>query len=121
MPNLPLTAVTAAILLIAGCAAKMPDTIATAANAAPYKCTAGPTPQLRSHMPPDSFKPDGQLNWPKDGGFDPPKLMVVVQPGQLLDRFGDTCGTSSAPRARPITAAPCPMSATAMPIRFTGC
>jgi hypothetical protein len=101
MSNLRVTAITVSILLVGGCAAKTPNASSAVASAAPYKCTAGPTPQLRSHMPPDSFKPDGQLNWPKDGGFDPPKLKVVVQPGELLDRFGDTCGTFFSPEGAP--------------------
>jgi hypothetical protein len=91
--------IAAAILLVSGCAAKTPDASTTVASSGPYKCTAGPAPKLRTNLPPDSFKPDGQLNWPKDGGFDPPKLKVVVQPGELLDRFGDTCGTFLSPES----------------------
>jgi hypothetical protein len=94
-------AIATAIVLLSGCAAKAPDSSTAVAGSGPYKCTAGPTPKLRTDLPPDSFKPDSQLNWPKDGGFDPPKLKVVVQPGELLDRFGDTCGTFLSPEGAP--------------------
>ncbi len=98
MPNLRLAAISLALLLIAGCAAKTPDATATVASASPYQCKhTGSPPKLRSDLPPSAYKADGQLNWPKDDGFDPPKLKVTVQPGELLDRFGDTCGSFLSP------------------------
>jgi len=107
--NFPrLTTLSLAILLIAGCAAKAPDTStpntlapntpATVASASPYQCKhTGSPPKLRTDLAPASYKADGQLNWPKDDGFDAPKLKVVVQPGELVDRFGDTCGSFLSP------------------------
>lgn len=98
MPNLRLTAVIVAILLTTGCAAKMPDVSPTVASAAPYQCKhEGSPPKLRTDLPSSSYTADGQLNWPKDDGFDPPKLKIVVQPGDLVDRFGDTCGSFLSP------------------------
>jgi hypothetical protein len=98
MPNLRLTVVSLAILLIAGCVAKAPDTPPTVASAAPYICKhEGSPPKLRTDLPPSAYTQDGQINWPKDNGFDPPKLKVVVQPGELVDRFGDACGTFLSP------------------------
>ena len=96
MPIPRLTAVSLAILLIAGCAAKTPD--AATAAAGPYVCRhTGSPPTLRTDLPPGSYTPDHQLNWPQDDGFDPPKLKVTVQPGELVDRFGDTCGSFLSP------------------------
>jgi hypothetical protein len=98
MPIPRLTVVSLAILVIAGCAAKAPDTPATVASSGPYVCKhEGTPPKLRSDLPASSYAADHQINWPKDNGFDPPKLKVTVQPGELVDRFGDTCGTFLSP------------------------
>jgi len=96
MPIPRFTAISLAILMIAGCAPKAPD---TPAGAGPYVCKhEGAPPKLRSDLPLSAFAANRQINWPKDNGFDPPKLKVIVQPGELLDRFGDTCGTFLSPR-----------------------
>lgn len=98
MPNLRLIAISFTLLLIAGCAAKTPDAPTTVAGAGPYVCKhTGSPPKLRSDLPASAFTADRQLNWPKDDGFDPPKLKVTVQPGELVDRFGDTCGSFLSP------------------------
>jgi hypothetical protein len=98
MPFPRLTALSLAILLIAGCAAKGPAAPTPVADAGPYQCKhTGAPPKLRSDLPPSSYTADHQLNWPKDDGFDPPKLKVTIQPGELVDRFGDTCGSFLSP------------------------
>jgi hypothetical protein len=98
MPFPRLTALSLAILLIAGCAAKGPGAPMTAAGAGAYQCRhTGSPPKLRTDLPPSSYTADHQLNWPKDDGFDPPKLKVTILPGELVDRFGDTCGSFLSP------------------------
>jgi hypothetical protein len=102
MPNLRLTSVTVAILLISGCAAKTPDTsFAAAATPKPDNCPTLPTPKLRTDLPPGSLDACGNPNWPPNNGFEPPKLNVIVPAGELLDRFGDTRGVYLSPRGAP--------------------
>ena len=98
MPNLRLAALSVAVLLIAGCAEKSPGAPAAVVTAGPYVCKhEGSPPKLRNDLPASSYTADHQINWPKDNGFDPPQLKVVIQPGELVDRFGDTCGTFLSP------------------------
>jgi hypothetical protein len=53
---------------------------------------SGPEPVVRPDQPPP-------IVWPADSGFAPPgELPVTVQPGALLDRFGDNAGKFFSPK-----------------------
>ncbi|MGH7154937.1 MAG: TNT domain-containing protein [Acetobacteraceae bacterium] len=76
--------------LLAACAAVPPQTAS---------CThSGPAPVVRSDLPPAFEILPGHLVWPAEDGFAPGTLPVTVQPGALLDRFGDNAGTFFSPK-----------------------
>ena len=77
-------------LMLAACAAVPPQTASCAHNGSP--------PVLRADLPAGSETSPGHVAWPPNDGFAPATLPVVVQPGALLDRFGDGAGTFFSPK-----------------------
>ena len=76
--------------------------IVAACSAVPQQtalCThSGPQPVLRANLPAKFETSPGHLAWPPHDGFAPVTLPVVIQPGALLDRFGDNGGTFFSPK-----------------------
>ena len=77
-------------LVVAACAAVPPQTAS---------CThSGPPPVLRPDLPAAFESLPGRIVWPPNDGFAPGTLPVAVQPGALLDRFGDNAGRFFSPK-----------------------
>ena len=80
-------------LMLAACAGAPLGATKTAS------CTHdGPPPVLRASLPAGAETPAGDIKWPANGGFAPATLSVVLQPGALIDRFGDGAGTFFSPK-----------------------
>ncbi len=80
-------------LILAACAAMPPAAMTTAS------CThSGAPPVLRADLTAAFERPSGQVVWPPNNGFAPATLPVTIQPGALLDRFGDRAGTFFSPK-----------------------
>jgi hypothetical protein len=78
-------------LMLAACAVPPPATTTA--------CTHdGPPPVLRTNLP-VAFEPSpGHVVWPPNDGFAPATLPVIIQPGAVVDRFGDGAGTFFSPK-----------------------
>lgn len=77
-------------LIVAACSAVQPLTAS---------CThSGLRPLLRTDLPAEFETSPGHLAWPPHDGFAPATLPVTIQPGALLDRFGDNGGTFFSPK-----------------------
>jgi Tuberculosis necrotizing toxin len=62
-------------------------------------CThSGPPPVVRADLPAAFETSPGHIVWPPNDGFEPATLQVVIQPGALLDRFGDNAGRFFSPK-----------------------
>jgi hypothetical protein len=82
-----------ALLILAACAA-VPPAATTMAS-----CTHdGASPVLRANLPVAFETSPGHIVWPPNDGFAPATLPVIIQPGALLDRFGDGAGTFFSPK-----------------------
>jgi hypothetical protein len=57
----------------------------------------GPAPVLRADLPPTFKTSSGHVWWPPNDGFAPATLPVIIQPGALLDRYGDRAGNFFSP------------------------
>src|SRR5436853_7159835 len=58
----------------------------------------GLPPVLRTNLP-VAFQPSpGHIVWPGNDGFAPATLPVIIQPGAVVDRFGDGAGTFFSPK-----------------------
>jgi Tuberculosis necrotizing toxin len=80
-------------LILAACAVAPPPATITAS------CTHnGPPPVLRADLPAAFETSPGHIVWPPNDGFAPATLPVTIQPGALLDRFGDSAGTFFSPK-----------------------
>src|SRR5262245_29799248 len=80
-------------LVLAACTVGPPAATTTAS------CTHdGPAPVLRADLPAAFKTSPGHVLWPTDDGFSPATLQVVIQPGALIDRYGDRAGTFFSPR-----------------------
>ena len=77
-------------LILTACAAVPPQTASCSHN--------GQAPVLRPDLPPALESSPGHIVWPADEGFAPGTLPVIVQPGALLDRFGDNAGRFFSPK-----------------------
>jgi hypothetical protein len=77
-------------LMLAACTAVPPQTASCAHN--------GPPPVLRADLPAEFESSPGNIVWPQNDGFTPATLPVVIQPGALLDRFGDNAGRFFSPK-----------------------
>lgn len=80
-------------LMLAACSVGLPGATTT------VSCThSGAPPVLRANLP-TAFEPaPGHIVWPPHDGFAPATLAVIIQPGALLDRFGDGAGTFFSPQ-----------------------
>lgn len=77
-------------LIVAACSTVPPQTAS---------CThSGPPPVLRANLPAKFELSPGHLVWPRHDGFAPATLSVIIQPGALIDRFGDNGGTFFSPK-----------------------
>lgn len=81
-----------ALLLVSGCANPSPTSTAVSC---PH---TGAPPVLRVDLSASFLSSPGHVIWPKDEGFAPGILSAVIQPGQLLDRYGDTAGKFFSPK-----------------------
>jgi Tuberculosis necrotizing toxin len=71
----------------------------TAATTQTALCTHnGPPPVVRPDLPTFFETSPGRIVWPPNDGFEPATLRVVIQPGALLDRFGDNAGSFFSPK-----------------------
>lgn len=62
-------------------------------------CThTGLPPVVRADLPAGSETSPGNLKWPSNDGFEPGTLPVIIQPGALLDRYGDNAGRFFSPK-----------------------
>jgi hypothetical protein len=81
-----------ATLIVAACAAVPPATTIAL-------CTHdGSPPILQANLSAAFETPPGHIVWPPNEGFAPATLPVIIQPGALLDRFGDGAGTFFSPK-----------------------
>ena len=80
-------------LILAACAVVPPAATTTAS------CTHdGAPPVLRVDLPAAFETSPGHVVWPPNDGFTPATLPVTIQPGALLDRFGDGAGKFFSPK-----------------------
>ena len=79
-----------ATVIVAGCAAVPPQTALCTHNGSP--------PVLRADLPAQFENSPGRVVWPPNDGFAPATLPVIVQPGALIDRFGDSAGKFFSPK-----------------------
>ena len=77
-------------LMLAACAVEPPRTASCSHR--------GPEPVLRPDLPARFESSPGHIIWPADDGFAPGTLPVTIQPGALLDRFGDNAGRFFSPK-----------------------
>ncbi len=79
-----------ALSLLAACTAAPTQTASCSHN--------GPPPVVRADLPAAFKTPDGDIKWPPRDGFNPATLSITIEPGALLDRYGDTAGRFFSPK-----------------------
>ncbi len=95
---------TFAVILLASafleaCAGAPPNAVTAPPPILAVACAHdGPPPVLRRDLPVTFVKTPGQILWPPNNGFAPATLPVVIQPGALIDRYGDGAGRFFSPK-----------------------
>lgn len=90
------------LLALAGCvasqAAVQPTPAATVSDATQPMSTPAPPPGIRPDLNPKWRLANGDINWPLHDGFDAPPILLVLEPGMLIDRFGPESGHFFSPK-----------------------